>query len=174
MKKISLLLSFVFALTVFTSCDKDDDKSGSNGGGSSKLPEYAELNGVKYFKFPPMDIYGYDNERFHMKLNDDYPEYEFEDFVGGAYIYSAICKENRNLFYFTNDGFAMNKVRIEISTSVLAAADLAQILYNAGILSDGKTSDGGLKYTVPENKLVLIITQSGSNLNLDFCDKEYY
>ena len=33
MKKISLLLSFLFALTVFTSCDKDDDKDENGGGG---------------------------------------------------------------------------------------------------------------------------------------------
>ncbi|MBQ1836068.1 MAG: hypothetical protein II129_03405 [Paludibacteraceae bacterium] len=33
MKKISLLLSFLFALTVFTSCDKDDDKNENGSGG---------------------------------------------------------------------------------------------------------------------------------------------
>jgi hypothetical protein len=174
MKKISLLLSFLFALTVFTSCDKDDDKSGSNGGGSSKLPEYAELNGVKYFKFPPMDLYGLNNEICMMEIDEKYPEYVYDSYMGSAAVYEAICKENRNLFYFTNDGYEMSKIRVEISTSVLAAADLAQILYNAGILSDGKSSDGGLKYKVPGDKMVLIITQSGSTLNLDFYGKNYY
>lgn len=174
MKKNGLLLFFMIALTMFISCDKDDDKN-ENGSGSSTLPVYAELNGIKYFRFPPTDIYGYDTERIIIKLNDDYPEYEFDDVTDEGYIYSAICKEKRNLFYFTNDNYEMYKVRIEISASVIPAADLAKILNNVGILSDGRTSDGqGLKYTVPGNKLVLIVTESSSTWNLDFCDKKYY
>ena len=95
---------------MFTSCDKDDDKSGSNGGGSSKLPEYAELNGVKYFKFPPMDLYGLNNEICMMEIDEKYPEYVYDSYMGSAAVYEAICKENRNLFYFTNDGYEMSKI----------------------------------------------------------------
>jgi len=171
MKKIVSILC-VLAL-VFASCEKKED--GGKDSKSSKLPEYAELDGVKYFKFPPMDLYGLDNERCAMKIEEDYSEYEFDTYVGDAAVYNAICRENRNLFYFTNEGWEMSKVRIEMSTSVLPAKDLAQILNNAGITSDGRTSDGnGLKYKVPGDKLVLIVTQSGSTLNLDFCDKKYY
>ena len=51
MKKIVSILC-VLAL-VFASCEKKED--GGKDSKSSKLPEYAELDGVKYFKFPPME-----------------------------------------------------------------------------------------------------------------------
>lgn len=169
MKKLVSIMC-VLAL-VFASCEKNEEE-GSNG--NSSLPKYAELNGVKYFRYPPMDLYGLDFERCEMKIHDDYPEYIVDSYGDEGGICKPICKEISNTFFYSGEEWKMNKVRIEISTSVLPAKDLAQIFYNDGIRSDGKTANGGLKYTVPGDKLVLIVTQSGSVLNLDFCDKNNY
>ena len=169
MKKLVSILC-VLAL-VFASCEKED---GGNEN-SSILPKYAELDGVRYFRYPPMDLYGLDIERCEMKISEDYPEYAFNSISDEGGTYKPICKEISNSFFYSGEEWKMNKVRIEISASVLPAKDLAQILYNDGIRSDGRTADGnGLKYTVPGDKLILIVTQSGSVLNLDFCDKNNY